>query len=179
MSHQQRAKHASGLASAGSPAAAVVASPASMTAPSPAAGSVTAPSPAPTSLATPSSTQPPLPQTDSSTPSNAAAMLANAIRPPGQQQPQQAMSPSAPAGAPQRPIPGRQPTIQRQQLLNSVLAFYKSTNQNPPAEVFNNGAVPGTFKVGDSWIDFADLFFAVFRLGGMVKVSGVEWRDLS
>lgn len=52
-----------------------------------------------------------------------------------------------------------------------MIAFFKTTNQPLPPEVFNNGEREGAFKLGDGWIELAEMFFAVFRLGGMMKVS--------
>lgn len=67
-------------------------------------------------------------------------------------------------------MPMRQQMIQKQQLLNSLIAFFKSTNQPLPPEVFN-GEHDGAFKLGGVWMELTDLFLAVFRLGGLIKVG--------
>jgi hypothetical protein len=67
-------------------------------------------------------------------------------------------------------MPVRPPFIQKQQLLNSLVAYYRSTNQTLPPEVFN-GEHDGAFKLGGVWIELIDLFMAVFRLGGLIKVG--------
>lgn len=65
--------------------------------------------------------------------------------------------------------------IQKQQLLNSIMAFYKTVNQPLPTEVFN-GERDGAFKLGGNWIELTDMFIMVFRLGGMMKVREREGR---
>lgn len=127
-------------------------SPVSVTAPSPAAGSVSAPSPAPN------------PQ--GGLPMSAPSPMGSQGGQPG--------TPSSTGGF-SNTGPGQQPTgiraanPQKQQLLHSLIAFYKSIRQPMPTEVFN-GERDGSFKLGDQWVELTDLFFAVFRLGGMLKV---------
>lgn len=183
--HQaQRAKQHTSTGPA-TPGGGTAPSPASVAAPSPAGAGATAASPAP-NAGTPASTQPQLPIAAPSpvtAPSPAAAAaLANALRRPST--PQSATSSSMAGGfpgqgtqgasaggaAPPRP-PVRPPQVQKQQLLNSMVAFFKTTNQALPPEVFNNGEREGAFKLGGAWIELAEMFFAVFRLGGMMKVS--------
>ena len=77
--------------------------------------------------------------------------------------------PGAMAARPGMPV--RPPFPQKQQLLNSLIGFYKSTNQQLPPEVFNGGEHDGAFKLGDVWIEITDLFLAVYRLGGLIKVG--------
>jgi hypothetical protein len=67
-------------------------------------------------------------------------------------------------------MPPHPQALQKPALLGALANFYKTTNQSLPAEVFN-GENDGSFKLGDVWIDVAELFVAVFRLGGLIKVS--------
>jgi hypothetical protein len=59
-----------------------------------------------------------------------------------------------------------------------MMGFFKTINQPPPPEVFNNSEHHGSFKMGDAWIDIAELFFLVFRAGGMIKVRLhlLDWK---
>ncbi|WOO77081.1 uncharacterized protein LOC62_01G000677 [Vanrija pseudolonga] len=176
-SQAQRAKHAAALGGAGvnaaTVAAAAAASPASVTAPSPAAASATAPSPAPNATGTPVSGNPILPSAASpaSAPSPsviAAVASAAGIRPP------LGASPATPVGgglagpgAPGARPPGMpvRPMLQKQQLLNSLVQYYKTVNQPMPTELVN-----GSFKLGETWIELTELFFAIFRQGGLMKI---------
>ncbi|KAL1413505.1 hypothetical protein Q8F55_001279 [Vanrija albida] len=176
-SQAQRAKHAAALGGAGvnaaTVAAAAAASPASVTAPSPAAASATAPSPAPIAAGTPVSGNPILPSAASpaSAPSPsviAAVASAAGIRPP------LGASPTTPVGgglagptAPGARPPGMpvRPMLQKQQLLNSLVQYYKTVNQPMPTELVN-----GSFKLGETWIELTELFFAIFRQGGLMKI---------
>lgn len=51
-----------------------------------------------------------------------------------------------------------------------MIAFYKQTNQPLPPEVFYSER-EGSFKLGDGWIELTELFFNIFRMGGMLKVN--------
>lgn len=89
---------------------------------------------------------------------------------PGGQLPGTPSSTGFPNAGPGQPPMGIRPgNPQKQQLLHSLIAFYKSIRQPMPTEVFN-GERDGSFKLGDQWIELTDLFFAIFRLGGMIKV---------
>lgn len=183
-SHQQRAKHAPGIAvpSPVNPGPAA-ASPASVAAPSPAGGSVSAPSPAAT-IPTPLSTSQLLPADAASAPSpGIMSALAQAVRQPATPTTPGPAGPAGPAGV--RPPGGmppgggqiRQPMLQKQQLLNSIVAFYRQTNQPLPTEVFN-GERDGAFKLGGNWVELTEMFVMVFRLGGMTKVSSDASRSV-
>lgn len=58
------------------------------------------------------------------------------------------------------------PMLQKQQLLNSLVQYYKTVNQPMPTELVN-----GSFKLGETWIELTELFFAIFRQGGLMKVG--------
>ncbi|BEI93661.1 uncharacterized protein CcaverHIS019_0601200 [Cutaneotrichosporon cavernicola] len=175
--HQARGPKQQSSVGPGTPAMGGTApSPAAVTAPSPA--TVTAPSPAP-NAGTPGAQVPPYMNAASpvTAPSPAAAALAAAIRPPGTPQSASGLSLAGglagQAGTPGGSAPPRPPVRpgqQRQHLINSMMGFYKTINQIPPPEVFNNGEKDGAFKLGDGWIDIAELFFIVFRAGGMMKL---------
>ncbi|EKD02356.1 hypothetical protein A1Q2_03360 [Trichosporon asahii var. asahii CBS 8904] len=140
-----------------------VPSPVSVTAPSP-AGGITAPSPAGGSVSAPS----PVPNPQGGLPMSAPSPM-SAMGGPSGQLPGTPSSTGFPNTGPGQPPMGIRPgNPQKQQLLHSLIAFYKSIRQPMPTEVFN-GERDGSFKLGDQWIELTDLFFAIFRLGGMIK----------